>query len=399
MRLAYLVSRFPALSETFVVREILEIQRLGHKVQVYSLKSNPDAGYDEAAEKIVGETEYSPFFLSARLLRANLKTAIRRPLRYWGTLLYVLAHSLGKPVECLKALVAYPKTIYYGTLMASRGVQHIHAHFANVPTLSALIISRIWGIPYSFVGHGMHDVFQFTCMIRQKVAHAEFAITVSEYNRSFFVRFCSPEEMRKVVVVHTGADIEKFSRVSRCREQDLIVTVARLSKEKGLVYLAQACALLRQRGVAFQWLAAGEGRDRNALETALCELNLEACVRLLGAINADEVPALLARAHVFVLPSTIEGLPVTLMEAMAARVSVVATAITGIPELVRDGETGLLVPPRAPVALADAIETLLNDSALAGRLAENAHRLVSEEFDLRKNARRLAELIEQHTST
>jgi len=110
------------------------------------------------------------------------------------------------------------------------------------------------------------------------------------------------------------------------------------------------------------------------------------------------VPALLARAHVFVLPSTIEGLPVTLMEAMAARVSVVATAITGIPELVRDGETGLLVPPRAPVALADAIETLLNDSALAGRLAENAHRLVSEEFDLRKNARRLAELIEQHTS-
>lgn len=113
---------------------------------------------------------------------------------------------------------------------------------------------------------------------------------------------------------------------------------------------------------------------------------------------------MVAEASVFVLPcvrvrdGAMDGIPVSLMEAMALKVPVVSTRLSGIPELVRDGETGLLIPPRDPVALADAIETLLNDSALAGRLAENAHRLVSEEFDLRKNARRLAELIEQHTS-
>jgi len=121
MRIAYIVSGFPAFSETFVLREVVEIKGLGHDVQVYSLKSWVDPCYYSPAEGIVRSTEYSPFFLSLRLLWANVKTALCHPVKYWGTLLFVLLHGLRTPIECLKSLIAYPKTIYYGTLMAARG--------------------------------------------------------------------------------------------------------------------------------------------------------------------------------------------------------------------------------------------------------------------------------------
>ena len=121
MRIAYIVSGFPAFSETFVLREAVEVQSLGHDVQVYSLKSRVDPCYYPPAERIVRSTEYSPFFLSPRLLWANVKTALCHPVKYWGTLLFMLLHGLRTPIECLKSLIAYPKTIYYGTLMAARG--------------------------------------------------------------------------------------------------------------------------------------------------------------------------------------------------------------------------------------------------------------------------------------
>jgi len=395
MRLAYLVSRFPTLSETFVIREVLEVQRLGHEVQVYSLKGGSDSGYDRAAEETVRATQYSPFLWSGPLLWANLKAAAVHPIRYWGTLGYLLFHGIRQPLECVKGLVTFPKVVYYGALMASRGVEHVHAHFANVPTLAALVIRRIWGIPYSFVGHGLHDLFDFRTMLRNKVRHARFAVLISEYNRQHVVRDCDPADAAKLHVVRTGTDVERLSRVPRQPEKGLLVTVARLSAEKGLTYMVEALSLLRQRGVRARWSVAGEGAERGALEAKVRELGLGGEVTLWGAIAAEEVAPLVARAEVFVLPSLFEGLPVTLMEAMALRVPVVSTAITGIPELVRDGRTGLLAQPRDPTGLADAIERLLKDPELAGRLAENGYRLVREEFDLRRNARRVVDLIEQ----
>jgi glycosyltransferase involved in cell wall biosynthesis len=398
MRIAYLVSRFPAFSETFVLREALEVRRLGHDVQVYALKSLADEGFDPAAEALVRSTQYSPFFLSAALLWANLKTAARHPVKYCGSLLYVLAHSLATPKECLKALVTYPKTIYYGTLMVSRGVEHIHAHFANIPTLSALIISRIWGIPFSFAAHA-HDLFTHRSMLREKLASARFAVTCSDYNRKFVRPFCREEDMDKFQVLHCGADVERLQKVVRRPDPGLIGCVSRLSAQKGFKHLVEACDVLRKRGVSFRCILAGEGPEQQSLADQARALGLAGIVELPGRV--PDVGDFLSRLSVLVLPcvqaddGSMDGLPTVLIEAMAARIPVISAAVSGIPELVRDGETGLLVPQQDPAALADAIERLLKDPALAARLAENGHRLACDRYDLEKSARRVAGLFEQ----
>jgi len=402
MRIAYIASGFPAFSETFVVREAVEVRRLGHEVQVYSLKSRVDTCDYPPAEEVVRLTQYSPFLLSGRLLWANLRTALRHPLRYCGALLFVLLHGLRTPIECLKGLVAYPKTIYYGTLMCERGVEHVHAHFANIPALSALIISRIWGIPYSFIAHA-HDLYLYRSMLAEKLAGARFAVTNSEYNREFLGRYCAAADMAKLTVLHCGGDVERLGKVVRRAEPDLVVSVSRLCEQKGYVYLVDACAILRQRGVGVRCLVAGEGPERPRVEARVRELGLEDGFDLPGRV--PDVGDLLARGRVFVLPCVeasdgqMDGIPTVLIEAMAAGIPVVSTTISGVPELVRDGEGGLVVAPEDPVALADAIERLLGDESLADRLAASGRQFVCDHYDLRKNAQALAELFERHSGS
>ena len=398
MRVAYIVSGFPMFSETFVLREAVEVQRLGHDVQVYAMKSLADTGYDPSAEKLVQNTQYSPFFVSAALVWANLATAVRHPVKYWGTLLYVFAHGLATPKECLKALVTYPKTIYYGALMKARGVAHIHAHFANIPTLAALIINRIWGIPYSFAAHA-HDLFTHRSMLREKLAGARFAVTCSEYNRTFVRPFCRAEDMDKFRVLHCGADVRRLQQVVRRPEPVLIGCVSRLSEQKGFKYLVEACALLRKRSVNFRCILAGEGPEQPALQVQAQALGVADVVELPGRV--PDVGEFLSRLSVLVLPcvqaddGSMDGLPTVLIEAMAARIPVISAAVSGIPELVRNGETGLLVPQRDPAALADVIEKMLKDPALAARLAEGGHRLACQQYDLEKSARGVADLFER----
>lgn len=399
MRIAYLASGFPVFSETFVVREVVEVQRYGHQVQVYALKNRTDPGYDPSAEEAVRSTQYSPFLFSARLLWANLKTALQHPVRYWGTLLFVFLHSLLTPKECLKALVTYPKSVHYGVLMQERGVEHVHAHFANIPTLSALIIKRLFGIPYSFFAHA-HDLYQFRSMLAEKLAGATFAMTNSEYNRAYLARFCADQDMSKVIVLHCGGDVRRLSQVVRRPEPGLVGSVGRLCAQKGFGDLVEACALLRRRGVPVRCVVAGEGEERQALEARAREMGVADIFELPGLI--PDVTDLLARASVFALPcvhatdGSMDGIPTVLIEAMAAGVPIVSTTISGVPELVRNNETGLTVPPHDAAALADAIERLLKDPGLAARIVENAYALVCERYDLRKNARTVAEQFERY---
>jgi glycosyltransferase involved in cell wall biosynthesis len=373
------------------------MMHMGHQVQVYALKSRRDPGYDPVAEEAVRTTQLSPFFLSASLLGANLKTALRHPILYWGTLLFVFFHSLRNPKEAVKAVLSYPKTIYYGSLMKARGVEHIHAHFANIPTTAALVIHRIWGIPYSFAAHA-HDLFTHRSMMGPKLAEAQFAVTCSDYNRRFLKDFCAPRDMPKLIVHHCGGDVERLSRVTRSPEPGLVISVGRLSEMKGFIYLIDACALLRQRGVSARFTIAGEGPDRPILEARIREKGIEDLFKLPGRVA--DLSAFLSQGSVFALPcveaadGSMDGLPTVLIEAMAVRIPVISTDVSGVPEIVLDGQTGLLVPQKDTVALADAIEKLLKDSDLAGRLAQGGYDLVCERFDLRKNAARLAQRIQ-----
>ena len=399
MRIAYLVSRFPAFSETFVQREAAEVVRAGHDLQVYALKSRTDPGHDPAVADLVGNAQYSPWLLSAALLWANLATALRHPLRYFGTLVFGIIHGLRTPVECAKMLVAWPKTVYYGRLMARRGVQHVHAHFANVPALSALIISRIFRLPYSFTAHA-HDLFIYKSMLEEKIAGAAFAVTGARFTLDILKAHSPEDQWPKLHLIHCGADIDRYSRTPLNPQRGLIVSVGRLSGQKGFPHLVDACVILRERGVDVRCTVAGEGPDRPLIKARIAERNAADFFSLPGKV--PDLVEFLGRAHIFVLPcvrapdGSMDGIPTVLIEAMAARIPVVSTAVSGVPELVRNDQTGLCVSPDDPAALADAIERLIKDPALAARLVENAYRLADETYDLRKNGRRVADLFEQY---
>jgi glycosyltransferase involved in cell wall biosynthesis len=337
--------------------------------------------------------------LSLELLLAQLHWLRRRPrpyLRTWGRALAGNRRS----IEFLaKAIAIVPRAALVAREIEARAPEHVHAHWATHPALAALVVRELTGIGYSFTAHA-HDLFENRSMLGEKIADARFVVTVSEHNRALIGELYGPEAAAKTAVVRCGVDLRRFRPRERPASRDvpLVACIAGLRDYKGQRYLVDACALLRDRGVAFRCVLVGDGPERAPLEARIRAAHLADEVRLLGARTQDEVQRLLATAHVVVHPGVItpsgmmDGIPVALMEAMASGCPVVATRLSGIPELVEDERSGLLVEPRDPVQLADAVERLLADPALRGRLATAARRAVIREFGLERNVRLLAEL-------
>jgi glycosyltransferase involved in cell wall biosynthesis len=240
-------------------------------------------------------------------------------------------------------------------------------------------------------------------MLREKVAAASFVVAISEFNRRMLIDLYGATAEERVVVVHCGIDPTLFRPRERREPGELftIACVASLAGYKGQRYLIDACDVLHQRGVPFQCLLVGEGEDRPHLEAQIRRLGLTDRVRLLGAQPRHNVSELLQQVDALALPSVVmpngkmEGIPMALMEALAAEIPVVATAISGIPELVRDGETGLLVPERDAAALAEALLRLYTDRDLGRRLASAGRQLVLREFNLEQSVAQLRALFER----
>jgi colanic acid/amylovoran biosynthesis glycosyltransferase len=280
---------------------------------------------------------------------------------------------------------------------ARDGVNHVHAHFASHPATAAWVVHRLTGIPFSFTAHA-NDLFVAPVVLDRKVVDARFVIAISEYNRRLLGERDPPP--RRLEVVHCGVDTDLHAwRDPGERDPDRVVCVASLFPKKGHVHLIDALALVAERrpGIALELV--GEGPERHRILRRARERGVAGRVSLLGARSSEDVRATLAGAGVFVLPSVrlpsgrMEGIPVALMEAMAAGVPVVSTRLSGIPELVRDGVTGLLADPGDPQSLAAAMERVIDDDALAARLALGARELVVRSFSLTREATRLGDLL------
>jgi colanic acid/amylovoran biosynthesis glycosyltransferase len=401
---AYVVSRFPAVTETFVLEEIRDLRARGVEVEVFPLFGASGGELHAAWRALAPHTHYHAG-LSWELLSAQAHWARRNPrayLRAWWDALRATAPSR-------KLLVRAPIVIAKAALVARRvealGVRHVHAHFATHPALAAWVVRALAGTTYSFTAHA-HDLYVDTAMLREKVAGARFVVTISEFNRAFLERLCGPAAARKLHVVRCGVDLSEFEpRPRRAPDVPTFVCVASLRPYKGHAVLLDACRQLRDRGVRARVLLVGDGELRRRLAARVAREGLSGTVELLGARPHEEIPELLAGATAMVLPSVrardgqMEGIPVALMEAMAAGVPVITTRLSGIPELVADGETGLLVPERDPAALADAMERLAADPALGGRLAAAARDAVAARFDRTRNVAALQALLEGDTPT
>jgi glycosyltransferase involved in cell wall biosynthesis len=392
MTVAYLVSRFPHVSETFIVREVAGVAAEGVDVELRSLYPPVDPTvHPEAEPWVAGLRRPSPLEGVAALGW----WAVRRPLRLASSLAAVTAGYGRRPALCARALATAALGAAHAREIASEGrVAHVHAHYATYPALAAWLVRRLAGVPYSFTAHA-HDLYVDQSMLARKVRDAAFVVTISDFNRRFLEPYGGGAE-----VVHCGVDPERAPFAPRAPAADgpvRALCVASLQEYKGHAVLLDALARPGLERVEVDLVGGGALRD--ALEARARTLGIAERVRFHGSLPAPRVAELLAAADLFVLPSVVaadgqmEGIPVALMEALAHGVPVVTTRLSGIPELVRDGETGLLAEPGDPGSLAEALAAVLADPEAAQVRAQAGRRLVEEEFDLRASARRMAELL------
>jgi glycosyltransferase involved in cell wall biosynthesis len=410
--LAVLLSRFPSVTETFILREVVELDRAGVDVVfVPLLREPPPPVLHPEAVAWDRRALYTPF-VNGPILAANARVFVSRPWLWLRTLLALLAESVTSWNAFSGTLGIYLKSVYYGQELRARGVCHIHAHFATHPTTAAYVMSRVRRagdreIPYSLTVHA-HDIFLHTAGLARKLAGASFVRTISEFNAEFLLeRFASGRfavTREKFQVIHCGIEPSRYASrplagaPGRDRPARLL-SVAQLKPYKGIAFLIEAARRLVEQGVDVCCDVIGGGPLHAELEAAIARAGLGERFHLLGPRTQSEVAEALASADLFVLPSIVaadgqmEGIPVSLMEALAAGVPTVATRLSGIPELVRDGRTGYVVPPGDAESLAAAIARALAEPERAHALAQAGRMLVQEEFEIRGCMQRLVDAV------
>jgi colanic acid/amylovoran biosynthesis glycosyltransferase len=390
---AYIMSRFPKLTETFVLDEILELERRGIRVEVFPLWREPAKVIHQDARPIVERAHFTPT-IDLQILGDNLLQLTRTPVLYLGTLGRLLFSNRSSLRFWLGALAIFPKAVSFARRMQALGVQHVHAHFASHPAAAAFVVGRFGGISWSFTAHGS-DLHREQAMLREKVAEARFVVTISEFNRRFILDHVDQRFAEKIKVIHCGVDPEAFEEASSRNGHFEFACVGTLHEVKGQRYLLDACAGLSIREIDWRCHLVGDGPDRVALEEHAESLGLGDRVIFHGACERDSVLSLLSRVDASVAPSVPtsdgrrEGIPVVLMEAAACGLPLVASRLSGIPEIVRDEETGLLVEPRDAKALESALARLAVEPDTRARLGGAARRAVEQDFRLSHNVDRL----------
>jgi glycosyltransferase involved in cell wall biosynthesis len=398
MRVAYVTSRFPAVSETFVVRELDAVAGQGLDVEVIALFPTPPGPVHEVAEAWLPAVRRAGFREVVRGLAWWLR---RRPHRLLSSF-WEVARGYGarRPGVLVRALVTHAIAASHARWVASADVDRVHAHFASYGALAAWTIKRLTGTPYSFTAHA-HDLFVHQIFLRQKVADADVVVAISEFNREFLRRY-GGDVVTPVRVVRCGIDVDAYAFRIRALPVEAPVRglcVASLEEYKGHGVLLDALALHGRGLERLSLTFVGSGRLRPALERRVRALGLGGRIRFAGALPQGAVLRELERADVFVLPSVVasdgqmEGVPVALMEAMACGVPVVSTELSGIPELVRPAETGVLARPGDPASLAAALRSVLDDPETVAARCRRARALVEAEFDLAATGAQMAALL------
>lgn len=403
-KIAYIMSRFPHLPETFILREMIALEKDGWQLALYPLIVQEQAVIHEETEAWLDKVEAIPFF-SKEILAANGRFLLRHPGRLMTTWGKAIWENLSSPKFLLRTLAILPKATLAAEKMVQEDIRHIHAHYATHPALFAWIIHRLTGISYSLTIHA-HDIFVTTVMLKTKFKDAAFIAAISEFNRDYIADLVGNWVREKTHIIHCGIEPQKYVATARPQSQANpleIVSTGSLQPYKGHRYLIEACDILHRQNIPFCCRIIGEGEERANLEQQIAEKNLTGVVQLLGAKTQSEVAQLLASAHCYVQPSIImpsgkmEGIPVALMEAMACGLPVIATHLSGIPELVKPEQTGFLVEPASAGALAKALTDVYHKPELASTLAENGRIQVTDEFDLQVNVNKLGQLFKQIT--
>lgn len=364
MRIAYLCNLYPAVSHSFIRREIEGVEQAGGEVHRFSLrpargdlKDEADLREAERTEAVLGHG-IGPLLLSALILCGS------RPIR--STAALATAWRLAGPGFKAKGRhsIYWLEAAWLFRRLQHLEVVHLHAHFGTNPAAVAMLVRAFGGPPFSFTVHGP-DEFDapIALALRAKIEAASFVVAISSYGRSQLMRWTAPEHWDKLKLIRCGLDRDFLDlRDEAVGASTKFVCIARLSAQKGIPLLIGACDRLRADGARFTVTIIGDGELRRAIEADIRRRNLDDLVDLAGVCTSAEIREQLRGARALVLPSFAEGLPVVLMEALALSRPVIATAIAGIPELV-DAHCGWLIPAGSESALVDAMKAALGASS------------------------------------
>jgi glycosyltransferase involved in cell wall biosynthesis len=399
-RVGYVLKRYPRYSETFIVNEILAHESAGVEVEIFALGCPNEPALAGPGSRVRANVSYlvppdtdSKSWAEKTLTAHDFWLALREAARLRPEVWDVLP----------EARLERSRHVYQALLLAmearSRGVSHLHAHFATSATTVARLAAAFAGLPFTFTCHAK-DIFHESVRaddLERKFSAAAAAVTVSDFNVEYLRSTIGPvaDGLRRI---YNGLDLSEFPYSAPVERPPRILAVGRLVEKKGLADLVEACALLARRGRDFDCRIVGSGDLEDDLRARIERLGLGDRVVLLGARPRGEVARLIQGAAVLVAPCVVgadgnrDGLPTVLLEAMALGTPCVSTDVTGIPEVLRDGETGLLVRERDPTALAAAIERLLADPALRVALAGRARRRIEADFDVHRNTAELREI-------
>lgn len=398
-RVAYLANPYPAISHTFIFREIQSLRISGLEVFPVSIDRSKDLKKMTLEEQ--NEAEGVKVLKDVQFLEAMLavfRVFIRSPIGFARMLHMTIKLIWHGPKSAVKAFGYLAETILFLDWIEEKDIDHIHEHFANPTAFIAMLANRYKNWGYSISVHGPDVFYQVDeSMLTEKIKRARFVRCISHYCRSQLWRLVPVDMWKKFHIVHCGVDTEVFRPLERVENAvPEILCVGRLTSAKGQHILLDALHIVKEQGHRFRLTFVGDGEDRQSLEYKVNELNLSEEVRLTGALGQERVMDHYRRADLFVLPSFAEGVPVVLMEAMAQEIPVISTRITGIPELIEHEKTGLLVTPGNVGELAEAIIRVLEDSSLGEKLGTEGRKAVLSEFNQSENYQYLHCLFEKY---
>ncbi|MCK6262120.1 glycosyltransferase family 4 protein [Vibrio sp. ZSDE26] len=392
MRVAYIVKRYPRYSETFIVNEILAHERSGLDVRIYALLPPQDSHFQDIISRVRAPVTY----LTAKAERASpfwklQKNVAAKYPSVWSALGMFPEASAREVLQALEL----------ASFIHKKRITHLHAHFATTSTTVAQIASAITSVPYTFTAHAkdiFHNDNNFD-VLKEKFSHSKLAITVSNFNVRYLGEelHISPEKIKKI---YNGLNLTDFLFLSPFQRPMKVCAIGRLVEKKGFSDLISACHILKNKQIDFTCEIIGDGELKSSLEQQIKALDLTNYVVMSGSLPQVEIKQRLHQSAVFAAPCVVgvdgnrDGLPTVLLESMALGTPCVSTSVTGIPEVITDNETGLLAKQNDPASLASAIETLLLNSELRLKLANNARQLIEQKFDIDINAEKIRQCFE-----
>ncbi len=411
--IGYLLKTYPKLSETFILNEMVELERQGVELHIFSLRRPTDTQFHSAVAKLQATVTYIPSILPKaswedwQLLFAAHQNLFRTsPLQYLEVLKFHLDRSEKKSWN------EFLQAGYLALALQRFGIDHLHAHFANVPAATAELAKQFCGITYSITAHAKDIYLSDPAALNRKMAAAEFVLTCTDFNCQFLKTIATPTT--QIHLGYHGIDLTRFQKndlrmdkpdpvtnvsADSSSSHPFLLSVGRFCEKKGFPYLLEACFVLKNKGFKFRCAIVGYGPMQAEIEQQIEAFGIEDIVSLLGKLTQDKLIEVYHEADVFVLPCLVtddgdrDGIPNVLLEAMAMNVPVVSTDVSGISELIESGKNGILVPEKDAEAIACALEKLLLNSVLRSQFGRAGREKVCQQFTLETNVGQVKDLL------